>query len=122
MLLTKRAEVIKLSLGDLKAALSGEGKSGDVRDEGDIASDANETLLRGNVTASRGKAIIDIDEALRKLEDRNYGLCEEYGDGIPENRLMDNPFAIRCIDCQEEIERRLKHEGGDISVDKDIAR
>ncbi|MGO9379775.1 MAG: TraR/DksA family transcriptional regulator [Dissulfurispiraceae bacterium] len=118
MLLIRRAEVIKLSLADLKAALSGEGKSVDVGDEGDIASDSYEALLRGNLTASRRKAVINIDEALRRLDDGSYGLCEECGDEIPENRLKANPFAIRCIDCQEEVERRLKHEGGDITVDK----
>ena len=117
-LLAKRAEAIKLTLVDLKAALSGEGKSGGVGDEGDIASAAYEALLRGNLTASRRKVIIDIDEALRRLDDGSYGLCEDCGDEIPENRLIANPFAIRCIDCQEEVERRLKHEGGDIAEDK----
>jgi DnaK suppressor protein len=118
MLVAKRAEVIRLSLGDLKAALSGDGKSDDVGDEGDMASDSYVALLRSNLTASRRKAIIDIDEALRRLDDSGYGLCAECGDEIPENRLIANPLAIRCRDCQEEVERRLKHEGGGTSTDQ----
>jgi len=48
--------------------------------KGDIASAAYEALLRGNLTASRRKVIIDIDEALRRLDDGSYGLCEDCGD------------------------------------------
>ncbi len=116
LLLAKRAEVIRLSLGDLKAALSGDGKSDDVGDEGDMASDSYGALLKSNLTASRRKALIDIDEALRRLDDSAYGFCVDCGDEIPENRLIANPLAIRCRDCQEEMELRMKHEASGTST------
>jgi len=52
-----------------------------------------------------------IDEALRKLEEGTYGICEMCGDEISEERLKLLPFAIYCRDCQEKIELMEKIEG-----------
>jgi DnaK suppressor protein len=52
-----------------------------------------------------------IDEALRKLEEGTYGICEMCGDEITEERLKILPFAIYCRDCQEKIELMEKFEG-----------
>ena len=119
ILLAKRAETIKLAQGDLKAAISGEGTSADVGDEMDQAQDSSILHLRGNLTASRRRAILKIDEALLRLNSGEYGICVECGDDIPEKRLLAYPFALRCVDCQEEVERREKHEGG--RIDNSVA-
>ena len=113
ILLAKRAETIMLAHGDLKAAISGEGTSADVGDEMDRAQDSNVLHLRGNLTATHRQTILQIDEALRRIREGLYGLCEDCGDEIPEKRLIVYPFAIRCVDCQQENERREKHEGGE---------
>jgi DnaK suppressor protein len=49
-----------------------------------------------------------IDTALRRLEDGNYGDCFECGDEIAEARLRALPFAARCRDCEER--REAAHE------------
>ena len=41
----------------------------------------------------------------RALEDEEFGLCEECGEKIPEERLMIMPEATRCVPCQKELER-----------------
>jgi DnaK suppressor protein len=54
-----------------------------------------------------------IEEAVRKLEEGTYGICEECGQEISEKRLNALPFAIYCIDCQqrkEELEEIEKEE------------
>lgn len=57
-----------------------------------------------------------IDEALRKLEEGTYGICNDCGQEISEKRLKALPFAIYCIECQqrreelEEIEREEERE------------
>lgn len=49
--------------------------------------------------------LVDIDEALRRVDGQNYGLCEACGGAIPYARLNAVPFARRCVTCQEDSER-----------------
>ena len=45
-----------------------------------------------------------IDEALRKISEGTYGICEECGEEISMERLKVMPFAIYCRDDQERKE------------------
>ncbi|MCB0354900.1 MAG: TraR/DksA family transcriptional regulator [Bdellovibrionales bacterium] len=50
-----------------------------------------------------------IDYALKKIEDKTYGDCENCGEPINPKRLEARPVAALCIDCkteQENSERR----------------
>ncbi|GAV23749.1 TraR/DksA C4-type zinc finger protein [Carboxydothermus pertinax] len=47
-----------------------------------------------------------IDEALALLSQGKYGVCIDCGQKIPEERLLANPVAIRCVDCQKKVEER----------------
>lgn len=40
-----------------------------------------------------------IDQALRRIDDDEYGLCEECGEEISEKRLAVDPAASHCIRC-----------------------
>lgn len=55
--------------------------------------------------SSHGETLRKIDEALRKLNEGTYGICEDCGEKIDEERLKILPFAIYCIDCQERKEQ-----------------
>lgn len=46
-----------------------------------------------------------IDEALQRIENGTYGICERCGQKIAEERLDAIPYATRCIDCQRLVER-----------------
>ncbi len=46
-----------------------------------------------------------IEEALEKIEEKTYGVCEECGGKIPRGRLKVMPFAHFCVECKESIER-----------------
>src|SRR5712692_1070302 len=51
-----------------------------------------------------------IDEALKRLEDGIYGLCEECEEEIGVERLKARPVTTLCIDCkgaQEALEKKL---------------
>ena len=52
-----------------------------------------------------------IDEALRQVRDGRYGICEDCGRAIPQERLDALPQAVRCIECQRREEHRLKNSG-----------
>ena len=40
-----------------------------------------------------------IEAAIRRIEDDDYGWCEECGDEIPMGRLKLDPCAPRCVTC-----------------------
>ena len=60
------------------------------------------------------KLISKIDIALEKIEDKEYGYCEETGEPIGLKRLMARPIASLCIEAQERHER---HESQHIDKD-----
>ncbi len=49
--------------------------------------------------------LLKIDEAIRKLDEGTYGICEDCGEEISEQRLNILPYAIYCIDCKEKREK-----------------
>lgn len=57
------------------------------------------------LTKSKKDRLRLIEESLEKIEDGEYGKCEECGGKIPKGRLKVMPFAKYCVDCKELIER-----------------
>lgn len=53
----------------------------------------------------RQEELIKMDEAERKLKEGTYGICEECGKEISEERLRALPYAIRCIEDEERFEQ-----------------
>ncbi len=51
------------------------------------------------------KLISKIDEALRRIDNGDYGFCEETGDHIGLKRLDARPVATLCVEAQERHER-----------------
>lgn len=50
--------------------------------------------------------VMQIDNALLRIEDGSYGNCLECGKPIPEKRLQLVPYTEYCVDCAEEMEER----------------
>ena len=56
-------------------------------------------------TRNRYRKLIDkIDAALRRLEEGNYGYCDETGEKIGVGRLQARPIATLSIEAQERHE------------------
>lgn len=53
---------------------------------------------------ARNRTREQFDEALRRLDSGAYGLCQNCEKPIEEGRLQAIPFALRCRDCQEQVE------------------
>ncbi|HWF59222.1 MAG TPA: TraR/DksA family transcriptional regulator [Nitrospira sp.] len=53
---------------------------------------------------ARNRTRLMLDTALRRLDDGEYGLCEDCGDKIGAGRLRALPFAKRCLSCQHQAE------------------
>ncbi len=54
------------------------------------------------------KLINKIREALERIDEGEFGICELCGEGISEGRLKARPVTTLCIDCKIEEERREK--------------
>ncbi len=77
----------------------------------DLASNERErelTLMLGDRDREK---LSEIDEALERLKDNSYGICEECGEPVAEDRLRALPFTRVCVECQSKNERELRIKG-----------
>ncbi len=85
---------------------------GTLPDIGDILDSVSEERTRELdmiLTDREKKKLKQIDDALDRIEDNTYGLCEDCGVKIPKARLKVMPFARFCVECQEKNEREEKY-------------
>lgn len=59
------------------------------------------------VSENESKQLALVDEALLRLEDDEYGLCQNCEKEISAKRLAALPWARYCLDCQELVEQGL---------------
>jgi DnaK suppressor protein len=75
-------------------------------DLADRASSETDRALELRTRDRQRKLIAKIDEALRRIEEGNYGYCEETGEPIGLARLEARPIATLSLEAQERHERR----------------
>ena len=59
------------------------------------------------VSENESKQLTLIDEALVRIEDGEYGTCQNCEKEINPKRLAAIPWARYCLDCQELLEKGL---------------
>ncbi len=74
-------------------------------DIADRASVETEMALEMRARDRQRKLISKIDEALERIENGEYGYCEETGDPIGVKRLEARPVATLTVEAQERHER-----------------
>lgn len=62
------------------------------------------------VSENESKQLTLIDEALVRIEDDEYGTCQNCEKEINPKRLAAIPWARYCLDCQELLEKGLLDE------------
>jgi DnaK suppressor protein len=78
-------------------------------DPTDLASTESDQSFNIRLRERGTKLLSKIDEALERIEDGTYGICESCGGKINEKRLRARPVTTMCIKCkteQEEMEAR----------------
>jgi RNA polymerase-binding transcription factor DksA len=73
--------------------------------QADAGSDAYEKDFALSLLSQEQDALYEIEEALKRIEQGTYGVCEMSGDAIPVERLEAIPFARYTVQCQEQMER-----------------
>lgn len=80
----------------------------DPTDRAALESDRN-FLLR--IRDRERKLIGKIEEALGRIDDSTYGICESCGEDISEERLIARPVTTLCFDCKKRQEAMEKARG-----------
>ncbi len=81
---------------------------------GDRAVAVLEEDVELGVLELRRQELRRIDAALARLREGNYGICQDCGTEMDEERLRIVPFAIRCVECErrrEVEEKRIESTG-----------
>ena len=76
----------------------------------DVATDNFDTEIHFGLASNTQMLLNEIDDALQRIEDGTYGICERYEVPIPKKRLEVMPHARYCIKAQEEIEKEKRQE------------
>jgi DnaK suppressor protein len=76
-------------------------------DLGDRRTLTVEAEVAYELMGSRAHVLGEIDRSLEKIDRGTYGLCEDCEEPIAARRLRVVPFALRCVGCQERVERTV---------------
>ena len=86
--------------------------SGDISGYGihlaDVATDNYERDFNLSLVSKERKIVMAIDEALKRIEDKTYGVCEMCEKYITKSRLSALPHAKYCRKCKEKLEKENK--------------
>ena len=94
---TKRKGLEDFSISDQELA-----------DEMDLATSEGARSLSCKMHDRNVRLLYKIEDALNRIEDGTFGMCEECGEEIGIKRLRARPVASCCIECKEHQERQEK--------------
>lgn len=89
----------------LRARAEGSEASAFGMHQADAGSDAYDRDFALNLLSQEQDALYEIDEAIKRLENGTYGICEMSGKSIPKARLEAIPFARFTVECQSQLEK-----------------
>jgi DnaK suppressor protein len=82
----------------------------EVGDIYDLASNERDRELNLLISDRDRDKLLQIEDAIKRIDDETYGICVECESPIPKERLLIMPFARLCVNCQAENERSLNVE------------
>jgi RNA polymerase-binding protein DksA len=72
----------------------------------DVATDTYDREFSLGLASNERKFLYELDDALKKIEDGTFGICEECKALISKSRLKAVPYARLCVKCQEKKEKK----------------
>lgn len=101
-LVNRRDALRKALAGDLSQLMElRDQTSGDVVD---AALDAAQGELSSKLAEVESRELANIDKAIERIDNGEFGVCEGCSCKIPIARLRALPYATHCIACQREAE------------------
>ena len=74
----------------------------------DQASSQTEKTVEMRTLNRQIKLLSKIEKAIKRINDNNFGFCDETGEPIGLKRLIARPIATLCIEAQEKHEKNEK--------------
>lgn len=71
----------------------------------DVATDTYDREFSLGLASNERKVLYELEDALKKIEDGSFGICEECKKLIAKSRLKAVPYARLCVKCQEKKEK-----------------
>jgi DnaK suppressor protein len=85
-------------------------RNGDFPDPTDRASLESDRNFLLRIKDRERKLIMKVKEALDRIDNETFGICESCGKPISEKRLMARPVTTLCIECKTEKEDQERTE------------
>jgi len=108
MLIQKINELLSEAGKTVSEMTNGKENFPDPNDRASLESDRNFEL---RIRDRERKLIMKMQEAIKRIDDGVYGICEDCGGPISEKRLMARPVTTECIDCKTKQEKMEKLKG-----------
>ena len=67
------------------------------------AVDLQETDVDQAILDNEKTLLVEVQQALARIENGTYGICSNCGQPIPEKRLEAIPWATLCVTCEPEL-------------------
>lgn len=93
---------ISRSIKSGSEATIGEETTGDIYDQASSERDRELELILNDRERQK---LHNIDDALLRMDEGEYGICEECDEEIPLGRLKAMPFTRHCVKCKSDLER-----------------
>ena len=105
--LERQRKVMLAEVGEGLANPNGQEALPDVSDQASAEADQNFSL---RIREREQRLIKKIDEALDRMDQNTYGICERCEEEIPYPRLKARPVTTLCINCKtlEEQEEKIR--------------
>jgi DnaK suppressor protein len=84
------------------------GETGQIADISDDAARTYSRQLEGELGKQEWQKLKQVDKAIKKIEEGEYGVCAQCEAPIPEARLKVVPFTEFCTQCLSEMEKNPK--------------
>ena len=101
-------EARKRSLASSASRSEEQGRSLEPTNASDAADRADENYFKEflfSLSENDRQLLRLVESALRRIEDGSFGQCVSCGNPIESKRLQAVPWAARCFQCQEKLER-----------------
>jgi len=72
----------------------------------DVATDTYDREFSLGLASNGREVLYELDDALKKIEEGSFGICETCHSLITRTRLKAVPYARLCVKCQERKEKR----------------
>jgi RNA polymerase-binding transcription factor DksA len=114
-LLAERARMMR-EMGHLESTVLSTNRRDDSGEVGgsysfhmaDAGTDSMEREIAFDVASKEGRLLREIDDALRRIYNGTYGICEASGQPIPRGRLEALPWARFTVQEQENLEKQQR--------------